>query len=100
MLLYSNVYSKTIAKNHLNAAVNQAVKYSEDYNQLVDNFDAASDVRIEFGSLSSLQEGVNDFIFVSAPYNVGKNIYIAVQATGSSGETVWFTKFGLLIDPV
>ena len=37
------------------------VKYSEDYNQLIDNFDA------------------------------GKNIYLAVAVTGSDGETVWMT---------
>ena len=85
--------NKTIANNQfiINykcAAVNQVVKYSEDYNQLIDNFDAASDARIEFGTISSLEEGVTDFIFVSAPYNAGKNIYLAVAVTGSNGETV------------
>jgi hypothetical protein len=71
-------------------AVDQEVKYSEDYQQLIDNFDTASDVTIEFGSISSLQEGVNDFIFVSAQYTSGKNIYLAVRVTGANGEEVLF----------
>ena len=77
-----------LKKNKNNSAVSQEVKYSEDNNQILNNFDAASDVTIEYGSLAALQEGVNDFIFISTPYSAGKNIYVAIKVTGISGETV------------
>ena len=66
----------------------QVVKYSEDFNQLLDNFESALEVQVEYGSLSSVKRSAPISISASAPYNAGKNVYIAVQATGINSQTV------------
>ena len=67
---------------------NQAVKYSEEFNYILDNYSLALEVKIEYGSLSPIKPGASISISASAPYTTGKNIFIVVQVTGINSQTV------------
>jgi hypothetical protein len=66
----------------------QVLKYSEDFNQILDNFDSAPEVQVEYGLLSPIQHGTHVSISASAPYTTGENVYVVVQVTGINSQTV------------
>ena len=71
------------------AAKSQAVKYSEDYDQLFDDFDTAPDATVVYGSLENVEPGISVFVYASAPYNEGKNVYFVVEITGLNDIKVY-----------
>ena len=64
------------------AAISQTVKYSENYEQLLSNCESASNAEVVYGSLDVVDPGTSVFIYVSAPYTDGKNVYFVVEITG------------------
>ncbi|XP_046643221.1 calcium-activated chloride channel regulator 1-like isoform X2 [Daphnia pulicaria] len=62
--------------------ISQTVKYSEDYEQLLNNFGSAPEATVEYGLLNDTEAGTSVFVYVSAPYTEGKNVYFVVETTG------------------
>ena len=64
------------------------MKYSEDESGLsTGSIDSADEAQFEYGSdLSVVAPGEPIFVYVSAPYNTGKNLFFAIQSTSSSGN--------------
>ncbi len=73
---------------YIDAGMSQVVKYSEDYDQLFDDFETAPTANIVYGSLENLEPGSSVFLYVSAPYNEGKNVYFVVVNTGKDNTKV------------
>ena len=66
------------------------MKYSEAENDLSSgNIDSADEAQFEYGSdLSVVAPGEPIFVYVSAPYNAGKNVFFAIQSTSSTGNVI------------
>lgn len=63
--------------------------YSLDYDQLLNEMDDALEARIEEGSLEPFLPSRLVHVTASAPYQEGRNIYLAAQVTTSEGIQVW-----------
>jgi hypothetical protein len=73
------------------AAISQTVKYSEDYETLVNACESASDALVVYGSnLGDVNAGTPVYIYVSAPYTKDKNVYFVVKTTGKEETKVCF----------
>lgn len=70
-------------------AVNQTVRYSEDYNELLDDFQNAPQATIVYGSLENTEAGASIFVYASTPYNQGINVYFVVETTGKDNLKVF-----------
>lgn len=70
-------------------AKSQLVKYSEDPTTLLDAFDTAQTATVVYGTLDEVQPGTSVFIYATAPYNPGKNVYFVVEVTGSTDVKVY-----------
>lgn len=70
--------------------MSQVVKYSEDYEQLLNSFEAAPEATIVFGSLNDIQAGTAIAVYVSAPYTTGKSVYFVVETTATNSQKVWW----------
>ena len=70
------------------AAISQAVKYSEDYEELINNCDSAENAIVEYGSLNEMADGTPVFVYVSASYTEDKNVYFVVETTGKDNKKV------------
>uniref|UniRef100_A0A0P5UIX1 Calcium-activated chloride channel regulator 1 n=1 Tax=Daphnia magna TaxID=35525 RepID=A0A0P5UIX1_9CRUS len=66
--------------------MSQVVKYSEDYEQLLNSFEAAPEATIVFGSLNEIQAGTAIAVYVSAPYTTGKSVYFVVETTATNSQ--------------
>ncbi|XP_032784296.2 calcium-activated chloride channel regulator 1 [Daphnia magna] len=66
--------------------MSQVVKYSEDYEQLLNNFEAALVATIVYGSLNDIQAGTAIAVYVSAPYTTGKSVYFVVETTATNSQ--------------
>ncbi|KAI9554892.1 hypothetical protein GHT06_020170 [Daphnia sinensis] len=66
----------------------QAVKFSEDYEQLLNNFEAASQATVVYGSLNEIAAGTTIAVYVSAPYTNGKSVYFVVETTAKNNQKV------------
>ena len=65
------------------------MKYSEDFNALLDNFQSAPQVEIADGSYEDkLTPGTPISVYVKAPYSKGKNVYLIVEITGTDERKV------------
>ena len=60
----------------------QDIKYSMDYQELMDDIDAAASVEIEYGSLEPKSTAEKVFVITSAPYIRERNVHFAVRTTG------------------
>lgn len=69
-------------------AKSQVVKYSEDYEQLLSNFDTAPEATIEYGSIDEVGAGTAIAVYASAPYTIGKSVYFLVQTMGINDKKV------------
>ena len=73
------------------AAISQTVKYSEDYETLVNACESASDASVVYGSnLGDVKAGTPVYIYVSAQYTKDKNVYFVVETTGKDETKVCF----------
>ncbi|KAI9558300.1 hypothetical protein GHT06_015053 [Daphnia sinensis] len=64
----------------------QVVKYSEDYEQLLNNFEVASQATVVYGSLNEIVAGTAIAVYVSAPYTKGKSVYFVVETTTKNNQ--------------
>ena len=89
-LLCKKKISIVFVRIFLLAAISQTVKYSEDYETLVNACESASDALVVYDSLDDVNAGTPVYIYVSAPYTKDKNVYFVVETTGKDETKVCF----------
>ncbi|XP_057379893.1 calcium-activated chloride channel regulator 1-like isoform X2 [Daphnia carinata] len=66
--------------------ISQVVRYSENYEQLLDSFEGASQATVVYGSITEIEAGTAIAVYVSTPYTKGKSVYFVVETTAKNNQ--------------